>query len=701
MKRNRSTEDTPRPDEKIRVKNADGRDRISLLLYVIYAFVLLASVLIIGKIIYVQFIWSPAPELVQLYRPRSTQQRIEPMRGSILSTDGSVIAVTAPAYEISMDPSIRRKEFGSREDGKALEQEWRTKLHEMCQGVATLYGGGIHDADWYYRKIIALREQGKKHFMICRLSDYPSYEKFMELPLVNEGRYKSGVIVRQVGRREYPYGTIARSIVGRIGSPDPTNIENRMNEALAGSAGFEYRKKTDRGRYIHDFDSTDVKVVDGSDVRTTIDMKLQLMLDTTLRMKIDTVKRIEAASALILDVKTGAVRAMVNLTRDDEGIFRENVNNLLKRTGEPGSVFKSVAVAAAMSYGYVTTVEDTVPTNHGMLSGFGFDDHVRKFERDSARTQMPLSEGLKVSSNNVFAYMITKYFGDRPQEYYQRLTEWNLDAPIATDLGNTVSPAVTTPQSKYWSLHDLGTIGFGYTIRVTPLHIATFYNAIANDGKMMRPYFIEDIERDGEVIERFYPEQIATVCSPAMADTLTRALKRVTEKGGTAYRLEKAPWKVAAKTGTARIYLTREERGGSTSPYETTDYRRKNQGTIVCFFPADDPKYTLLVTMYSYLSRRPLYGGTEPAQVVMEVIRRLYASEPESGEAATQVKAQVIAAPEIAAVEAGQTPDVTGLTVKDAVYELESRGFSVHYTGSGHVKSQRKAGERTIELILQ
>lgn len=687
-----------REEDTIRVKNADGRDRVSLLLYTLYAIVLVIAVLIIGKIIYVQFFWETKPNIVRLYRPQSSPVDIKPTRGSILSRDGNVIAVSPPAYKIEIDPSVRLKEFSDSDRCEALEQNWRDSLRKMCEGIADLYGQGIRNGGWYYDRIIAEREKKSHHFKISGNSNYDQYKALLELTLAREGQNKSGIIVTPIDRREYPYGSIARSIVGRIGSPDPGNIENRWNEDLTGKYGHEHRKKTDRGRYIHDFDSTTVDVINGSDIRTTIDMKLQLMLDTTLRMQIDTVKRIEAASALILDVETGAVRAMVNLARDKDGIFRENINNLMKRAGEPGSVFKTVALTAAMSYGYVSSVEETIPTNHGVLKGFRADDHVYKFERDSARTEIPYSEGLKVSSNYVFAYMILKYFGDRAQQYYDRLTEWNLDAPLLTDIGETVAPKVTTPADRYWSVHDLGTIGYGYTIRVTPLHIATFYNAIANGGRMMRPYFIEDIEREGRILEQFQPEQIATVCSPEMAAQLTGALKRVTEKGGTAYRLQHAPWKIAAKTGTSRIYLDKNERGPS-SPYESRDGKWRNQGTIVCFFPADQPKYTVLVTMYSTLTRRSVYGGTEPAMVVRELTRRLYASEPEIGTGAAPAKAQATLAPVVEAAE-GEVPDVIGFTAKDALYELESRGFTVRYTGSGHVKEQVKKGT-TIELTLQ
>lgn len=695
MKSNRKSS----KNENIRVKNADGRDRVSLLLYVLYAIVLGISLLIIVKIIHIQFFWETEPEIVKLYRPQSSTVEIKPMRGSILSRDGSVIAVSPSAYKIEMDPSVRRKEFSDSEKGAELEQAWRDSLRKMCEGIARIYGKGTRSTDWYYNRIIEAREKKSHHFDICKNSNYDDYKSLMGLPLAREGQNKSGIIVTSIDSREYPYGSVARSIVGRIASPDRTNIETRWNEDLTGSFGYEHRKKTDRGRLIHDFDSTAVQVVDGSDVRTTLDMQLQLLLDTTLRSHVEMDERIEATSAILLDVRTGAVRAMVNLTRDGQGIFRENYNSLFKRTGEPGSVFKTVALTAAMSYGYVTSVEETIPTNRGKIGRFREDKHIIDFERDSLRKEITYSEGLKMSSNYVFTYLNCKYFLDRPQEYYQRLSEWNLDAPLVTDIGSTAAPFLTSPKDKHWSSRDLGTIAYGYTISLTPLHIATFYNAIANGGRMMRPYFVEDIERDGQIIRQFEPQQIATVCSPEAATEITSALKRVTETGGTANRLRKSPWKVAAKTGTSRICLDKKDQGAD--PYTAVDGSWKNQGTIVCFFPADRPQYTLLVTMYSGLTRRPVYGGTEPAMVARDIVRYLYAGEPQMIADAPVAEVAIADAPALADPSNGGVPDVTGLTAKDAVYELEHRGYTVVCDGYGLVKYQKSIAEKTIELSLQ
>lgn len=693
--------------ENIKTKNALGRDRVGMWLYILYACILVVSAIIIYRIIYFQYIWSPEPRLVEIFSPRTSSHKLEPMRGSILTRDGHVLAVDAPAYRIEFDATVRKKEFG---DNKQADSIWLAKARDLCDLIAEIFGDNRKSANDYYQEIVFKRSKGNPNMVISKSCSYAEKQRLMEHPFAKEGQNRSGIIVTQIGKRKYPYHSIARSLIGNygaIGSTDTTNIEVRMNHYLSGTAGIEYSRKTDRNAFIPDFEHDAVEAVDGMDVRTTIDLRLQLLLDDALHSNIDTVGWIECGTAILMDVETGAIRAMVNLNRDANDQLRENVNLAFKRTGEPGSVFKGVASMAAISSGYVTSMfEEMIPTNDGRFGVFGFDKHVRDYQDTTHRKEMPMSEGFKVSSNNVFAFINTKYFSSHPQDYYDKLSTWNFDKPIMTDIGPTVDPWVSSPaHDKNWAPRNLGTCGYGYTIRVTPMHIITFYNAIANNGRMMRPYFIESVEKNGEVVERTVPEMIAQVCTPAQADTLTAAMKLVTEKGGTAAKMRKAPWKVAGKTGTSKIYLTPAERGprpagAALQIYETYgDHKKKNQGSFVGFFPADNPKYTIYVTMYSRLNPKSLWGSGFPAQVALDAIKGIYASEP-SESAVKEGALPTMAAPKVEAAE-GQAPDVTGLALKDALYELEKRGYSVTYKGVGHVTKQKLAGKGKIELTLE
>ena len=219
---------------------------------------------------------------------------------------------------------------------------------------------------------------------------------------------------------------------------------------------------------------------------------------------------------------------------------------------------------------------------------------------------------------------------------------------------------------------------------VTPLHVVTFYNAIANKGRMMKPYVVESVEKDGKVLKQYGPSVLNNICTRATADTVTRALQAVVNDG-TAKRLKDAKLSVAGKTGTAQVVLTPKERKGSADPYHDPWGRKKNQGTFVGFFPAENPKYTILVTVYSYLSGASFYGGTKPAQAVREIVDEIYAIDDAwSGRIPTTGTLPAMAA-RTAQVEGGKAPDLKGFALMDALYAVENAGYKCVYEGTGHV----------------
>lgn len=709
-------------DNTIHTQNAAGRDRIGMWLYLLYGVILIVSVFIIYRIIYYQYIWQPDPKLVEEFRPAAVKKTVQPMRGSIISSDGHVFVMDEPRYKIEFDCHVLYEDYLG--DG-TKEAEWLSGAKSICPLLAELYGTETRprrngwNADRFYQEIRKRRYAQNGHvFTVAEASDYDRYHRLMEHEFARKGQYRSGIIVTVITRRQYPHDPLAHSLFGFENTSTGEfstegNIEMQMSRYLEGTPGIEYLRKTDKNALIPDFTRRSVKVVDGMDVRTTLNFELQSILDAAMRSNINSEKYIEAGTAILMEVETGAVRALVNLQRDNtrkDSLLLDNVNVAFTRTGEPGSVFKSVSSMVAISTGYVTSMfNEMVPTTM-KYSKYGFDKHIAQYEDRTGSKEMPMSVGLQESSNNVFAYITTKYFDKHPQDFYDKLGEWNFGRPIMTDIGPTRagslnSKAEVEARGGYWSPTNLGSAGYGYSVNVTPMHIATFYNAIANDGKMMRPYFVERIEKDGEVVRRTEPEVIVQVCTPAQADTLTSSLKLVTDEGGTAEKVGKATRdcnvKIAGKTGTSQIYITGVG-------YKTAAGRQKNQGTFVCFFPADRPKYTLLVTMYVGPDpiRKSLWGSGYPAQVAIDAIRGIYAVEP-SEHIAAAGEIPGMKAPSVAEETEGAVPDVKGLALKDALYELERRGYAVRHSGIGHVHAMSpKAGTplakgKTVTLTLK
>ena len=272
------------------------------------------------------------------------------------------------------------------------------------------------------------------------------------------------------------------------------------------------------------------------------------------------------------------------------------------------------------------------------------------------------------------------------------------------DLDGLQVPEIPNPDSPIWSPTDLGSVAMGYAVKETPLHILTFYNAVANKGKMMKPYLVESIEKNGVVKTKKGPSVLnASICSKATADTLLRAMKAVTQDGGTAARrLGGAKMQVAGKTGTSRQVLSGEEikKYGMQNPYVTRDGSYHNLATFVGFFPADAPKYSAIICLKSFLIRGSVYGGVLPAAAMREIVDALYSLDPSWGETLepkTTIPKMEVQTAMASFVDPKEpvVPDVKGLGLKDAMYMIENSGLKCIYSGTGHVTSQvPKAGQK-------
>ena len=706
----------------------ENRDRIHLVMVGLTTLFIALSVGILLCIGHIQATYSVDRRVINLFRPRPDRYVEEPKRGRILAEDGRPLAITAPLYDIYMDCTVRKSEFEEmdrkearrirklQEDGKeapapqykgaAAEKDWKAKADSLSRELARLFPA--KSADQYYNDIISGRENGKKHALIRRNVNHATLQVLKTLPLFREGAYKGGLIAEEHDERIYPYDTLARRVIGYVREQNRIGIEGTYDYELHGTEGVEWRRVTDDRKYIRDFDSTTVKAVDGNDVRTTLNIDFQDIADRALRGQISDDPQIRAGIAVLMEVETGAIRAMVNLSRDTipGSKLWERDNLVLKEVGEQGSVMKTVTLLSLVEDGHVHSLEETIPTNHGAVPGYNLDAHILDYERQTGRSEITVKHGFEISSNYVFTYLPEKYYGSNPQEFFDHIYAYRLGEKFDFDLDGLGTPVVNRPGTRGWSRTTLGTTAYGYGMSVTPLHVVTFYNAIANKGRMMKPYVVESVEKDGKVLKQYGPSVLNNICTRATADTVTRALQAVVNDG-TAKRLKDAKLSVAGKTGTAQVVLTPKERKGSADPYHDPWGRKKNQGTFVGFFPAENPKYTILVTVYSYLSGASFYGGTKPAQAVREIVDEIYAIDDTwSGRIPTTGTLPAMAA-RTAQVEGGKAPDLKGFALMDALYAVENAGYKCVYEGTGHVTAQHpapgaalKKGE-TIRLTLK
>ena len=614
------------------VKTPKKRDRIGVILYLLYVLLLIAAAILIVRLVFIQALWRPEPKIADALTPSNTVSYIEPARGNILDSEGRLLAISCPIYQFYMDCTVL-KETNTPEQ----EQKWLAKARELADGLAVEFPG--RSADDYYKLIRDGRAAGRKYVRIGSPVDRNAYNRIINLPLFREGRYRSGMIVEQEQIRQYPYGKLARRTIGfvRNNKSDVANthigLEGKFDYVLHGQEGKEWMRVTDYGR-VRNSDSTYVRAVDGNDLRITLNIDYQDIADKALRAEITEEHDLEGATLVLMEVGSGAIRAMVNLVREDgDGPFEEIQNLAIGRKGEPGSVFKTVTLMSVLNDGYIKSLEETLPATNGNVAGTSIKDaHIPDYVRQHHTNRISVLDGFKISSNYVFATLAVKNYGidkskgrgkglEKTERFLQNIYNYKLGEAFDFDLDGLQTPTIPNPTTRYWTDTDLGSIGFGYSTEETPLHILTFYNAIANKGRMMKPYQVEDIEKDGVVSERRGPGVLnAAVCSKAVADTITRALKAVTEEG-TAKRLKDAKCAVAGKTGTSFGTFPNGQ-------YQDASGRRKYQGTFVGFFPADKPQYSVICAVYSKPTNKQFQGGGIPARAIRTVVDQLYNIDP-------------------------------------------------------------------------
>lgn len=689
--------------------NIEDKHRVSKILWFLYCVFLGLSILLIGRIIHIQFSWEPDPATVKYFLPKKYKSPTKPERGTVMDINGNLLAISTPMYNIHMDCAVLKEDHQighTAEETDSLERIWSEKAYKLSQKLPEVLAKDGKTADYYFSLIMRNRNsdtlKGRRNVPITKNIDHETYLKLCELPLFNEGQFKSGMIKTEVETRRYPYGTLAARVIGdvRINKENPEDsrylgIEGKYDYILHGQEGQQWMKRTDKGD-IADPDSTAVEVEHGKDIRTTLDIDIQDIADRALRNNIGDDTEIEGGCVVIMDVSTGAVRAMVNLQRNSKDILGENFNMAIGRPGEPGSIFKAATLAILLEEGNVK-LSTKVPTNRGIINELpeiSQDKYITNWESKHKTSSISVLDGFKISSNYVFRRLVLNHYKDNPQNFVDKLYEYKLHDAYEFDLtekGGTRSN-IPNPGSRGWSRTTLPSTAIGYAVMETPLNIVTFYNGIANKGKIMKPYLIERFEKNGKTIQRFGPEILnGSAFSKATADSLTKALTMVTLEGTGATNLKKAKCVVAGKTGTARMVLDKEERKGSKDPYQDAEGRRKYQATFVGFFPADNPQYTAIVTIYTRPTKKGIYGGAIPAMTFREIVDHLWALDCRWGNKLTERADVPDMKPEYIATLRGASipvPDVKGMGLKDALYALENNGYKCEYDGIGHVTEQ-------------
>ena len=672
------------------------------------------GIVIIGKAFYIMTAkkqyWTEVAD-----RLKRDSVSVKPTRGNILSCDGQLMATSIPEYKIFMD--FQAAAFV---DGDSL---WLDKVDSVCDGLNRIFPSiTAHDFKVWLetgkRKVNKNGSIGARHWPIwTKRIDYNTYTEVSQLPFFNMPKYKSGFHAEEFNARRRPFGSLAlRTIGGMYGAKDSAyyGLELSYDSLLRGTPGITGRRKI-----LNKYMNIPVTLpVDGCDIVTTIDVNMQ---DLAERSLLDMLKNPqvngEMGVAILMEVATGDVKAIVNMirTQDEQGNTRyvEAVNSAISYRCEPGSVFKVASFLVALD-------DEVVDTSYVIHTGCGVEMmHGRPMKDHNWRRggygDINMARALEVSSNIGVSHIIDTYYGKEPERYVKGLYRIGIHEDLKLPLVGYLPPRIRMPEKNKrgqylnWSKTALPWMSIGYETQIAPINTVAFYNAIANNGKMMRPRFIKKVMKNGETIAEYPPQVIKErIAKPKAIETMQTILEHVVSQG--LGRKAGSPlFKVAGKTGTAQVA---DQFGGYHSGI--TRYWLSFAG----YFPANDPKYTCIVCIKK--SGLPASGGGMSGVVFRHIAEGVMArylklsvddAHDERSVAIPDVKSGNAQAANTVLDKLGinkhesttkngysltVAPDVTGMGARDAVYQMERRGLKVRVVGRGKVKHQSFPAGKTI-----
>ncbi len=626
-------------------------------------------------------------------------KKIKATRGNIYSDNGSLLATSLPFYKVALDPTLVKKEIFIRD------------IDSLCYLLSRYYKD--RSATDYKRLFRDARETGKRYVVVNRKQiNYQAKKEMASWPIFREGRLKGGVLFEKMDVRYRPFTNLSRRTIGFVNENGKgAGLEYSFENALGGQDGEALFQKIAGDTWKPVFDADNIKAIDGLDIQTTIDINLQDVAETSLYRAMKA-HDADQGTVVVMEVKTGHVKAISNLSSDGNGGYQEELNHAVGGSLEPGSTFKLVTMMALLED---TNIEltDTINTGSGE---YKFYKNIVRDHKEGGYGRLTIQQAFEKSSNIAMAKLLDKHFGTKPGKFLEYVDELKLSKPLGLQIVGESYPKISRPKDKNWSGITLPWMAYGYGFEMSPMHTLTLYNAVANNGKMIKPVFVTSISQADNVTKVFETETLnSKICSNKTLNQLKLLLEGVVDHG-TADNLKNSYYRIAGKTGTAMIL-------------KDGHYEKKYITSFVGYFPAHDPKYSAIV-----LIKNPRgifqYGNSVAGPVFKEIADNIYSRDlqlhvamekkailPEgvfptiragkqdeltmlcnelgvSNHSSTEeewiraVKTGNAVTWRKNAVEKDHVPDVQGMTLRDAIYLLEKTGLRVVHEGKGRVSEQ-------------
>lgn len=688
---------------------ATFKNEVLIRVYIVVFAVVLAAIAIFAKAVRISVVegkhWREKIEN-QYFQVR----KVEAGRGNILAENGDLLATSLPFFELAFDPN----------SSGMTDQDFELNIDSLAYCLAT-YVDNTFTPEGMRDYLISMRKEKKQYVPIKKQASYEDYELISNFPLFRLGQFKGGFIAIPRFKRNNPYGMLASRTLGyNRENSRSIGLEGYFDADLSGEQGEQLMRRLTKDIWIPVNNFSKIDPVGGQDLRTTIDIDIQDVAEGSLHKAVKD-NNAEYGVAVVMDVKTGAIKAMANLGRTKKGNIWETYNHAVGSSTEPGSTFKLASIMALLEDGKID-LNDSIDLEQGKTKFF--DQEMMDASRHGLDSTS-IRHAFEISSNVGIAKLVQMHYGNdkEAEDFIDRLKQFNLDHRTGVEINGEVDPYIKEAYSVEddWSGISLPWMAHGYELRMTPLQTLSFYNAVANDGKQMKPHLVSAFQEYGETIKRFPPKVVNKQIASTKTIKKAQSLLAGVVENGTAKKLKSEQYTFAGKTGTAQINYKRSNGKTTVGGY---------QSSFVGYFPAEEPLYSCIVVIYKPKNGR-YYGSDVALPVFRSIADKIYALKPElfdqfeeeryvdikdlpkgsvgdksdfvslmdemdiayKGNKSAEFIVLDTDSTEVMAmlnrrINLEKVPSVVGMGLRDAVYVLESLGLKVDVNGAGKVVNQ-------------